>query len=163
LRTQSIAQDDERIVKVDGARLRYRIEGHGEPCPVVGSSVCYPRMFSPGLREGLQPVFADSLHFATPALRFGIAAPVLIAHGRYDYGNPCTLGEKTRHQLPPQHTFVLFDKSGHFVPIEEPERFDQALIEWGARPLRSARLRALSGGGDRLASVTLSARSLVDD
>ena len=64
--TQGIAPDDTGVLDVEGARLRYRIEGHGETCLVVGSSVCYPRMFSDGLRQGLRLVFADSRHFADP-------------------------------------------------------------------------------------------------
>jgi proline iminopeptidase len=57
--TQSMARDNAGIVQVDGAGLRYRIEGHGPPCLVVGSSVCYPRVFSQRLREHLRLVFAD--------------------------------------------------------------------------------------------------------
>src|SRR5215472_15291895 len=64
--TRSMAKGNTGIVEVDGAQLRYRIEGHGPPCLVVGSSVCYPRLFSRELREHLQLVFADLRHFADP-------------------------------------------------------------------------------------------------
>jgi len=64
--TQDMAQDDAGIVHVDGAQLRYRIEGRGQPCLVVGSSVCYPRVFSQQLREHLRLAFADLRHFAEP-------------------------------------------------------------------------------------------------
>jgi len=276
------------VVEVDGAQLRYRIDGHGPPCLVVGSSVCYPRVFSQKLREHLQLVFADLRHFADPrhfasadpsfsldrisaqtyaddiervrqtlelsdvvvighsihglvALDYArrypehvrgvvavgsdppgdlaevgrhwdadasqqrkeilarqtaqltpqvratlspadmfardyvargpmtwfdpardaswlledvlpdvpvleragelfepydlaqgpgeITAPVLIAHGRYDYGAPYTLWEEHKHNLP-RHSYVLFEESGHFPPLEEPERFDRALLSW---------------------------------
>jgi proline iminopeptidase len=59
-------QTGEGIVEVEGARLRYVIEGDGAPCLVIGSSVCYPRVFaSQALRERLQLVFVDLRHFAT--------------------------------------------------------------------------------------------------
>ena len=61
-----------------------------------------------------------------------ITAPVLIAHGRFDYGAPYPLWESTLDKLP-RHTFVLFDKSGHTPSLEEPERFDQTLLDWIAR------------------------------
>jgi proline iminopeptidase len=51
-------------VEVEGAHLRYQIEGHGQPCLVVGSSICYPRVFSQDLRKHLQLVFVDMRHFA---------------------------------------------------------------------------------------------------
>jgi len=286
--TQSTARDNAGIVEVEGTRLRYRIEGHGPPCLVVGSSVCYPRVFSQGLREHLRLVFADLRHFVEPrhfvsadpsfrpeqisaeiyaddvervrqALGLGdvvvighsihavvaleyarrypahvrgvvavggdppgdpaeigrlweadasqerkeilarqlaeltpevrarlspadiavreyvaigpmkwhdpayncswlwdevvpdmpvlerlgellmpydlaqgpaeITVPVLIAHGRYDYGSPYTLWEEHRHKLP-RHTYVLFGRSGHFPQFEEPARFDQTLLAW---------------------------------
>jgi proline iminopeptidase len=282
-------QDAAGIVDAEGTQLRFRVEGHGEPCLVVGSSVCYPRVFSQELREHLQLIFADQRHFADPrhfvsadpsfspdqisaqtyaddaeqvrrALGLGdvvvighsihavtaqdyarrhpehvrgvvaigaaphedpaeverlwqaeasaerkeilarhlaeltpevraslspaelfvreyvangprlwcdpardaswlwdqvvpdmpvldrlvelfqtydmaeaaadIPAPVLITHGRYDYDNPYTLWEQHRHNLLPQHTYTLFENSGHFPPLEEPERFDQTLLAW---------------------------------
>jgi len=58
-----------------------------------------------------------------------ISVPVLIAAGRYDYCAPYTLWEEHRHKLP-LHTYVLFDRSAHFPPLEEPQRFDQALLTW---------------------------------
>jgi proline iminopeptidase len=274
------------IVEVEGASLGYRIEGHGQPCLVVGSSIYYPRVLSQDLREHLQLIFVDVRHFAavdpsfgpdrisietypadiervrktlelgdvvvvghsihglialeyarrypehvlgvvvigsppyrshedpspsqrlweaeasaerkkilarqlaelTPEVRAGlspgevwvreyvasgpkiwfdpsydgswlwdevaldgpvftrlagelltpydlaqgpgeITAPVLIVHGRYDYFVAYTLWEEHRHKLP-RHTYVLFERSGHTPPLEEPERFDQTLREW---------------------------------
>jgi len=64
--TQSMAKGNTGIVEVDGALLRYRIEGQGPPCLVVGSSVLYPRVFSRELREHLQLVFADLRHCTDP-------------------------------------------------------------------------------------------------
>jgi proline iminopeptidase len=284
---QSTAQDNAGIMEVEGFHLRYRIEGHGPPCLVVGSAICYPRMFSQELRENLQLVFVDLRHFAasadlsfspssitvdtyagdiervrqslelgdvvvighsthaklaleyarqypehvrgvvaiggspcgssenlaagvrlweaeasgerkeilarqlaelTPEVRamlspadmyvreyvaYGptmwfdptrdsswlwgavvpdmpimdrlsgelfktydlaqghaqITVPTLIACGRHDYAAPYTLWEEHRHKLP-RHTYVLFEKSGHFPSLEEPQRFDQMLLTW---------------------------------
>ena len=58
-----------------------------------------------------------------------ITTPVLIVHGRYDYGSPWPLWEKHRHKLP-RHTFALFDKSGHFPPLEEPAEVDETITAW---------------------------------
>jgi proline iminopeptidase len=57
-------QDNVGVVEAEGAHLRYRIEGHGLPCLVVGSSICYPRVFSQDLCKHLQLVFVDMRHFA---------------------------------------------------------------------------------------------------
>lgn len=51
------------VVEVDGAQLRYRIEGHGLCCLVIGSSAYYPQVFSSELRDCLQLVFVDLRHF----------------------------------------------------------------------------------------------------
>ena len=67
-------------VEVEGAQLGYRIEGHGETCLVVGSSVFYPRAFSEDLREHLQLVFVDLRHFAPSDPAFG---PELISIETY--------------------------------------------------------------------------------
>lgn len=58
-----------------------------------------------------------------------VTVPVLIAQGRFDHNAADTLWEEHRHKLP-HHTYVLFDESGHFPSVEEPERFDQTLLEW---------------------------------
>jgi proline iminopeptidase len=58
-----------------------------------------------------------------------ITTPVLIVHGRYDYGAPYTLWEAHRHKLS-RHTFALLEKSSHNPPLEEPDRFDQTVLAW---------------------------------
>ena len=284
--SKTLAEDNAGIVDVEGARLGYRIEGGGQPCLVVGSSVYYPRVFSQELRRHLQLVFMDLRHFGasdpsfsldrisvetypddiehvrqtlqlgdvivmghsihgiialefarrypehvrgvvavgsppyrsdeepSPTERFWeteaseerkeilarrlaeltpevlaalspgelwarryaasapkiwfdatydgswlwegaaldgavyqrvagellkpydlaqtpgeIDVPVLVVHGRYDYWESHTLWEGRLHKLP-RHTFVLFERSGHTPPLEEPERFDRTLLEW---------------------------------
>ena len=58
-----------------------------------------------------------------------ITVPVLIAQGRFDFNAARTLWDEHRHKLP-RHTYSLFDRSGHYPPLEEPERFDQTLLAW---------------------------------
>jgi proline iminopeptidase len=58
-----------------------------------------------------------------------VIAPVLIAQGRYDYNAAYTLWEEHRHKLP-HHTYTLFQRSGHYPPLEEPQLFDDALLAW---------------------------------
>jgi proline iminopeptidase len=49
---------------VDGAILRYSIEGSGIPTLVIGSATYYPRTFSERLRQALRLAFVDVRHFA---------------------------------------------------------------------------------------------------
>jgi proline iminopeptidase len=58
-----------------------------------------------------------------------ITSPVLIAQGKYDFRFPYTLWEEHRRKLP-RHTYVLFERSGHTPPFEEPDRFDDTLLTW---------------------------------
>jgi proline iminopeptidase len=51
-------------VSVDGATLRYVLEGSGIPTLVIGSAIYYPRTFSQQLRKTLRLVFMDVRHFA---------------------------------------------------------------------------------------------------
>ena len=51
-------------VSVDGAVLRYVVEGSGIPALVIGSAIYYPRTFSRRLRETLCMAFVDVRHFA---------------------------------------------------------------------------------------------------
>jgi proline iminopeptidase len=58
-----------------------------------------------------------------------ITSPVLIAQGKYDFNCPYMLWEEHLHKLP-RHTYVLFERSGHTPPFEEPDRFDDTLLAW---------------------------------
>ena len=51
-------------VSVDGAILRYVVEGSGIPTLVIGSAIYYPRTFSLQLRQSLRLAFVDARHFA---------------------------------------------------------------------------------------------------
>lgn len=54
----------EGMVEVEGARLRYVVEGSGTPALVIGSSIYYPRTFSKRLRKSLRMAFLDVRHFS---------------------------------------------------------------------------------------------------
>lgn len=51
-------------MEVEGARLRYSLEGRGLSVLVPGSSVYYPRTFSERLRKSCRFTFLDLRHFA---------------------------------------------------------------------------------------------------
>jgi proline iminopeptidase len=51
-------------LEVNGFTLDYTIEGQGQPCLVIGSSIYYPRTFSRDLRQHLQLIFVDMPWFA---------------------------------------------------------------------------------------------------
>ncbi len=54
-----------------------------------------------------------------------ITCPTLIIAGRHDLTPPERV--KVIHDLIPNSEFVVFEKSGHFSPVEEPERFAQVV------------------------------------
>lgn len=58
-----------------------------------------------------------------------ITAPVFLALGRHDYSIPYALWEEVIDLLP-NLSYHVFDKSAHFPMFEEPERFDEKLVEW---------------------------------
>ena len=51
-------------IDVDGSLLDFTIEGNGKTCLVIGSSVYYPKTFSPELRNHLKMYFVDLKWFA---------------------------------------------------------------------------------------------------
>jgi proline iminopeptidase len=52
----------------------------------------------------------------------------LVIAGRHDL-LPAERGEEISKGIP-RSTFVAFEKSGHFAPVEEPERFRQVVVEF---------------------------------
>ena len=61
-----------------------------------------------------------------------IGVPVFLSLGRYDFVVPYTAWDGISKVLP-NITVHLFDKSGHWAFVEEPDRFDTALREWVTR------------------------------
>jgi proline iminopeptidase len=58
-----------------------------------------------------------------------LRAPILLAHGRYDYVVPYELGENAA-ALFPRATFQVFERSGHQPFFEEPGRFVEVVTSW---------------------------------
>lgn len=58
-----------------------------------------------------------------------LEAPVLVVMGRHDYAVPHTLWEGIMPKLQ-NVTFQILDLSGHTPQLEEPEAFDQILLDW---------------------------------
>ncbi len=55
---------NEGVLTIDGSQLNYVVEGSGQPCLVIGSSVYYPKTFSKTLRQHLKMYFVDLKWFA---------------------------------------------------------------------------------------------------
>jgi proline iminopeptidase len=58
-----------------------------------------------------------------------LTAPVFLALGRYDYLVPHVTWDPWKDVVPGL-TCRVFDESGHYPMMEEPEGFDRALLEW---------------------------------
>jgi proline iminopeptidase len=114
------------------------IEGFVRSYAAAGPQLWYDFTYDDSwLWEGVEPNFpvlerlGDEL-LGTYDLAQGpgeITAPVLIAQGKYDFRFPYTLWEEHRHKLP-RHTYVLFERSAHTPPFEEPDRFEDTLLTW---------------------------------
>jgi proline iminopeptidase len=55
--------------------------------------------------------------------------PMLVVLGRYDYAVPYRLWDRVKASTPGL-TSVMLERSAHFPMIEEPQRFDEALVRW---------------------------------
>ncbi len=55
--------------------------------------------------------------------------PTFLALGRYDYAVPYEMWNATKERMP-HLTHHLFERSGHFVMIEEQSLFDDVLVRW---------------------------------
>jgi len=65
-----------------------------------------------------------------PAVEFPkVRCPVLIASGVFDFAGVPTAWHKVKDLLP-NHTYRVFEKSGHFPHFEEQALFDATLLEW---------------------------------
>jgi len=59
----------------------------------------------------------------------GNTVPTFVALGRYDFNVPYVTWDAVRKTMP-HVTAHVFERSGHFPMLEEPARFDDALIRW---------------------------------
>jgi proline iminopeptidase len=58
-----------------------------------------------------------------------LKAPVFIAMGRYDYAVPYNSWDDVKDKFK-SFSHNVFEKSGHYPMLEEPELFDKKLIDW---------------------------------
>ncbi len=73
----------------------------------------------------------DGLGFDARDDLASIAAPTLVVAGRSDLLQPDRIEDV--HRALENSTFVVFEQSGHFSPIEEPEAFVRAVVEFLGR------------------------------
>jgi pimeloyl-ACP methyl ester carboxylesterase len=66
---------------------------------------------------------------ATDRLYLAAMVPTLILWGRRDPLIPCAHAESA-HQAMPGSELQVFEKSGHFLHIDQPVRFARALIDF---------------------------------
>lgn len=105
------------VLNIDGFELGYAIEGVGSPTLVIGSSVYYPRTFSPTLRESLKLVFLDHRGFAPHT---GAISPEHIAleHVLSDMAQASNALKLGRH--------IVIGHSGHgYMALEYAKRYPQ--------------------------------------
>ena len=120
------------IVEVDGAALRYRIEGDGPSCLVIGSSVYYPRTFSPKLREHLELAFVDLRHFAASDPTF---TPEMVSIDSYADDI-----ERVRETLGLEDVIVMGHSIHSCIALEYARRYPDHLlgvVAIGAAPYES--------------------------
>src|SRR5215475_11989715 len=83
---------DTGVITAGKFRLRYRIEGAGNPTIAIGSAIQGPHLFSPQLRQYLRLVFLDHRGFAASPGRVDTAEFALdkviddIEHARQELG-----------------------------------------------------------------------------
>jgi non-heme chloroperoxidase len=70
----------------------------------------------------------------------GIELPILLLHGRHDRKNRYDGGAYLAEHLP-NARLITFEKSAHCLPLEEPRRCNEALLEFLGEPTASVRAR----------------------
>jgi len=63
------------------------------------------------------------------AVRPALSIPVFLSLGRHDYVVPYIMWDGIKEKLPTL-SYNLFEESGHYAPLEEPDLFDGKLTEW---------------------------------
>jgi proline iminopeptidase len=86
--------------------------------------------------EGIAPNMKLIPHVAAQLTEYDVVkrtprvtTPVFLALGRYDYLVPYHTWEGRKDSFP-TFSYNLFEKSGHYPMFEEPQLFDQKLLEW---------------------------------
>lgn len=74
----------------------------------------------------LTTLWHELLGLDLPRTARAFRIPVYFLLGRSDYNAPWTIAHKYFEQIAaPSKTLVMFEHSGHFIPFEEPARFNQ--------------------------------------
>jgi len=59
-----------------------------------------------------------------------ITVPTLVMAGRHDWITPPAQGAERLHAGLPNSKLIIFEDSGHFPFIEEPDKFVTTVREW---------------------------------
>jgi pimeloyl-ACP methyl ester carboxylesterase len=94
---------------------------------VAHSALEYHRWF---VRSWLR---ADGIRYAH-RMRAPIQAPTLHLHGALDPCVPSRSAQASARYVAAPYRWRLLDGAGHFLPEEQPDRFDAALQTWLADP-----------------------------
>ena len=130
-------------VTVDGAVLRYVVEGSGIPTLVIGSAIYYPRTFSQGLRASLRMAFLDVRHFAgnDPALGLGrvtldtYTEDIEAVRGELGFRRAVVIGHSHNGNLALEYAKRFPSRVSHVVligspPLEVRRTIDAANSYW---------------------------------
>ena len=90
---------------------------------VAHSALEYHRWF---LRSRLRP---DGLRYAS-RMRIPVQAPTLHLHGALDKCVPPATARGSARYVDASYRWRLIDGAGHFLPEEQPDRFDAVLRDW---------------------------------
>ncbi|WP_374581066.1 alpha/beta fold hydrolase [Pseudoduganella sp.] len=87
-----------------------------------------------GEAVSLAILWPELLGLDLPRTARSFAVPVYFLLGRSDYNTPWELARKYFDQIEAPHKEVLmFERSGHFIPFEEPAKFNQFMRDLASR------------------------------
>ena len=124
-------------VELDGAVLRYVVEGEGEPCLVIGSATYYPRTFSERFRRHFKCAFLDTRAFE-PGAQHG-------ASGRYDLEASLEDVDRMRQALGWDRVAVVGHSMHGMMALDYARRYPEhvtRVVAIGAPPVVGEQLTA---------------------
>lgn len=159
------------LVSVDGADLRYVVEGCGVTCLVVGSSIYYPRTFSQELRRHFKFIFVDSRHFAPSTKSLDFDKITINSYSRdleevrqaLGLGKIAVLGHSIHGTLALEYARRYPDNVSHVIvinalPVEINELIVPSEIHWESNASQE-RERCLQDNWDQLSFEVLNKMS----